>query len=282
MVCVGLDTNEDLVPICIGWKRDPVFEFNKTIIDTTHPLVCAYKFNFAFYAGSIWPQREAELIDSIEYIHKRYPDIPVILDGKFGDIGNSSEWYAKLAFEKYKADAVTVNPYFGQDSLQPFLERKDKGIIVLCKTSNPGAAEFQDLVVSSERYDQKLGVWIRETPQLFYCRVAYEVAHHWNENDNCLLVVGATYPEELGKVRKIVGDLPILVPGVGVQSGDLLGIIKNGPNSQGFGLIIHSSRGVIYAFKGKDFAEMAGKEAKNLRNRINKIKEETWKQQKKS
>ena len=239
MLCVGLDPDKDLIPI------DSILKFNKKIIDETSPFVCAYKPNLAFYLVSGW--MESVLVDTIEYIHENYPNIPVILDGKFGDTGNSSKMYAKAVFDGFKADAVTVNPYLGQDALQPFLDYEDKGIFVLCHTSNLGSKEFQDLVVQPPARPPYNSCPLGE-------QVAFEVAHYWNRNNNCGLVVGATFPEQLKRVRKIAGDLLILVTGVGVQGGDLEAAVK-------YGSIINASRSVIYA-------EKPGREAKKLRRRM--------------
>lgn len=267
--CVGLDTDREFVALKLGLLEEPVWIFNKAIINETNPFVCAYKINFSFYAISGW--LESVLIDTIEYIHKKHPGIPVILDAKIGDIGHASEKYARMVFERFKADAVTASPYLGQDALQPFLDRADKGVIVLCRTSNQGAREFQDLPVT---IDKGLVPGIDCLTLPLYQHVAYRVANEWNKNNNCLLVVGATYPEELGEVRQIVGDLPILVPGIGAQGGDLEGVIRNGLDSTGSGLIISSSREIIYASKKEDFAKKAGRGAKKLRDEINRLKEE--------
>ena len=181
--------------------------------------------------------------------------MPVILDSKRGDIGNTARKYAQEAFERYGADAVTVNPYLGGDSLQPFLDWKDKGIVILCRTSNPGARDFQDLEVGGGR---KL-----------YHAVAERAAKEWNRHGNCLLVVGATYPAELAEVRAIVGDIPFLVPGVGAQGGDVVQAVRNGRTRDGGGLIINSSRGILYAGKDERFADAARAAAQQLRAEIN-------------
>ena len=236
MLCVGLDPDKDLIPI------DSILKFNKKIIDETSPFVCAYKPNLSFYLMGM----ESVLIATIEYVYEKYPDIPVILDGKFGDTGNTSKVCAKAAFDV--ADAITVNPYLGQeDAIQPFLDYEDKGIFVLCHTSNLGSKEFQDLVVQPPARPPYNSCPLWE-------QVAFEVAHYWNRNNNCGLVVGATFPEQLKRVRKIVGDLLILVTGVGVQKGDLEAAVK-------YGSIINASRSVIYA-------EKPGREAKELRRRM--------------
>lgn len=215
--------------ICIGLDKGS-FEFDRNIIDQTADLVCAFKPNLAFYEAEGVNGLEA-LHRTISYIHQKHPDIPVILDAKRGDVENTNEAYAKAVFDELRADAITVHPYLGKTSLEPFLKRTDKGIFVLVRTSNPGAGEFQDLTV--------------EGKPLY--RVITEHVKDWNENNNLGVVVGATYPEELKKVRGIVGDIPILVPGIGAQGGDLESTIKNGLNSQKQGLIISSSRGIIFA-----------------------------------
>lgn len=207
--------------VCIGLDQGD-FEFDKSIIDATFDLVCAYKPNAAFY-------KELELQKTVDYIKTNHPDIPIILDAKRGDIGNTNEAYAKAIFDDLGVDAVTVHPYLGKESLEPFLKRTDKTIIVLAKTSNPGANEFQDL----------------ETEGKPLYRVVAEHVKDWGSN--LAVVVGATYPEELKIVRDIVGDMPILVPGIGAQGGDLENTIKNGLNSKKQGLIISSSRGIIFA-----------------------------------
>ena len=203
--------------VCVGLDQGS-FEFDKKIIDVTFDLVCAYKPNAAFY-------EEEQLQKTVSYIKNTHPDIPIILDAKRGDVENTNIAYAKAIFDDLGADAVTVSPYLGGDSLQPFFERKGKGIFVLVKTSNPGAGEFQDLIF----------------------KVIAEHVVTWNTNGNLGVVVGATYPEELKAVREIVGDMPILVPGIGAQSGDLETTLKNGLNSNKQGLIISSSRSIIFA-----------------------------------
>lgn len=221
--------------LCIGLDQAN-FELNKSIIDQTHDLVCAYKPNSAFYEAV--ENGFQSLKETIQYIHQNYPDIPVILDAKRGDIGNTNESYAKAVFDDLGANAVTVHPYLGKESLQPFLDRKDKGIIVLVRTSNPGAGEFQDLDTDGKPFYQ----------------VVAEHVFEWNENGNCAVVAGSTYPQELSIVRKIVGDMPILIPGIGAQGGDLEATIKAGKNSKGQGMIISSSRAIISAPNPKEAA----------------------------
>lgn len=216
--------------VCIGLDKAD-FEFNRNIIDQTLDLVCAFKPNAAFYEAEGTAGLET-LKKTIQYIQEKSPEIPIILDAKRGDIGNTNEAYVKAIFDDLDVDAVTVHPYLGKEALEPFLQRTKKGIIVLVKTSNPGAGEFQDLMVDGKP---------------LYQVVAEHVATEWNTNGNCAVVVGATYPQELQKVREIVGDMPILVPGIGAQGGDLENTISNGLNSQKQGLIISSSRGIIFA-----------------------------------
>lgn len=209
-VCVGLDQGE--------------FEFDRKIIEATADLVCAFKPNAAFY-------KDAELQKTVSYLKSAHPDIPIILDAKRADVENTSEAYAKAIFDDLGVDALTLNPYLGGQALQSFFARADKGIFVLVKTSNPGAGEFQDLQVDGKQLYQ----------------IVAEHVVEWNKNGNLAVVVGATYPEELSKIRKIIGDMPILIPGIGAQEGDLENTIKNGLNSSKQGLIISSSRGIILA-----------------------------------
>ncbi|HET7570071.1 MAG TPA: orotidine-5'-phosphate decarboxylase [Gammaproteobacteria bacterium] len=252
LVCVGLDPALERIPAQIRHQPQPIFAFNKAIIDATAEYACAFKPQIAYYAAA---SAEAELEQTIAYIHERYPDTPVILDAKRGDIGATATMYAREAFDRYGADAVTVNPYMGGDTLQPFLQHADKGVIILCRTSNPGAVDIQNI----ESDGKKL-----------YRRVAEKAANDWNANGNVLLVVGATYPQELGEVRAIVGDMPLLVPGIGAQGGDVEQCVKNGKSSAGTGMIVNSSRGIIYAGDGADFADAAGDAACALRDEINR------------
>ncbi len=232
-MCVGLDSDFAKIPDHLKSSEHSLFKFNREIIDQTHDLVCAYKIQIAFYSAY---GKEEEVVLTVDYIHKNYPQIPVILDAKRGDIGNTAECYAKEAFVRYKADALTINPYMGFDSLQPFLDHKEKGVIILCRTSNPGAKDLQDLQIDG---------------QPLYKHVASKAAKEWNKNQNVLLVVGATYPKELAEIRSITGDMIFLVPGIGAQGGDVEAAVKNGIDSTGAGLIINSSRAIIYAVKIK-------------------------------
>jgi orotidine-5'-phosphate decarboxylase len=253
-VCVGLDPDLNKLPDIVKKQEHPIFEFNKRIIDKTHDLVCAYKPQAAYYAASA---AEKELEQTIKYIKKTYPDIPVILDAKRGDIGSTAEMYAREVFDRYDADAVTVNPYLGSDTLEPFLKRDDRGVIILCKTSNPGSSELQSLSINNK---------------MIYEIIAEKAQKSWNTNNNVLLVVGATFPEEMKKVRSLAPDIPFLVPGVGAQGGSPEEAIKNGLRKDGLGLIISSSRGIIYAGKGDNFDSAARDETIKLREMINKSK----------
>lgn len=264
-VCVGLDSYHALIPECVSRScptvRESVLAFNQQIVDATRHLVCAYKPNLAFYLGNK-PGVYQALIETIGYIKTVAPDVPVILDAKDMDIGNTNLGYVRMAFEVCGADAITVNPYLGQEAARPFLDRKDKGIIVLCRTSNPGSGEFQDLNVEIHG-----GMFMP-----LYKAVAKQVSERWNASGNCAIVVGATYPDELAQVRRIVGDMPILIPGIGAQGGDVEATVKAGMDSCGQGMIINSSRGIIFASSGDDFAEAARRETEKLHNFINQYR----------
>lgn len=250
LLCVGLDPVMDKLPQSVSGS---FFEFNKQIIDATHDLVCAYKPNAAFYEalGSVGIE---ELKKTCLYIKNRYSNIPIILDAKRGDIGSTNEGYASMAFHYLEVDAITLQPYLGYESLAPFFTHTNKGLIILCRTSNPGAGEYQDLVLNGEP---------------LYARVAKQVVNQWNSKGNCLLVVGATYPEELEQIREIAGDMTFLVPGIGAQGGDIEQTVKAGINSKKRGMIISSSRSIIFASNGNDFAERARTEAQTLKDAIN-------------
>lgn len=265
-VCVGLDS--DLAKIPEVAKTDSVVAtlngFNRAIISATCDLVCAYKPNIAFYEayGEEGISALRTLVLSVRNIA---PQVPVIGDMKRGDIGNTNAGYVKAAFDYFGFDAITVPPYMGKESLKPFLDMADKGIIVLCRTSNPGAGEFQDLMVC---VTTDMGKYIP-----LYQYVAHRVAREWNENNNCCLVVGATYPGELETVRGIIGDdMPILIPGIGAQGGEVEATVKAGKNSKGQGMIINSARGIIFASKEKDFAEVARQKTIELHEMINQYR----------
>ncbi len=257
-VSVGLDPEVGKIPESIHGKdaAERFLTFNRAIIDTTNDIALAYKPNSAFYEAlgerGIWALHE-----TIRYINTAAPHMPVILDAKRGDIASTNAAYATSAFDFFGFDAITVQPYLGGEALQPFFDRREKGIIVLCRTSNSGAPEFQDLLAD-------------ERPLYEY--VASHAANEWNKNGNCGVVVGATYPEELKKIRKIVGDMTILIPGIGRQGGDLEKAVRAGMNSRGEGIIIHSSSSIIFASNGPDFAEAACRETKKLNDFINQYR----------
>ena len=259
LVCVGLDPEPSRIPHALRDSPDALFAFCRAIVDATADLVCCFKPQFAHFAAQ---RAEPALERLIAHIHERHPGVPVILDAKRGDIGSTAQYYAAEAFDRYGADAVTANPYLGRDSVQPYLDRADRGVIVLCRTSNAGARDFQDLVVADA---DGAGVPL-------YQRVAAMVARDWNGNGNCALVVGATYPRELAEVRAIVGDMPLLVPGVGAQGGDVAAVVHNGKNSAGSGLIVSSSRAILYASPGDDFAAAARQATETLRAEINRYR----------
>ncbi len=260
-VCVGLDPVYERLPAKVkqgASPEDAFFAFNRDIIDATHDLVCAYKPNSAFYEA-LDDAGVRALVKTVEYIKQRYPRIPVILDAKRADIGSTNLGYVEAAFECICADAITVHPYLGKEALAPFLARKDKGIIILVKTSNPGSNEFQNLLIGD-----------RQEP--LYQVVARNIAHNWNTYGNCAIVVGATYPAELKQVRIIVGDMPILIPGIGAQGGDIAATVAAGKDSRGRGMIINSSRDIIFASDNNDFAQAARDATQKLRTEINKYR----------
>jgi len=257
-VCVGFDPEYSRLPEAVKASqsvKDALFAFAHNIIDATHDLVCAYKPNSAFYEA-LGDEGLQALTRTVHYIKEYYPHIPIILDAKRADIGNTNLGYVASAFDLLEVDAITVHPYLGKEALAPFLARKDKGIIVLAKTSNPGSGEFQNLLVGEAR-------------EPLYQVVARNVAQSWNTNGNCGLVVGATYPSELKCVREVVGDMPLLIPGIGAQGGNVAATVKAGKDSRGWGMIISSSRDIIYASKGEDFAQAARKAALDLSTEIN-------------
>lgn len=262
LVCVGLDSELEKIPQHVRKLKNPIFQFNKALVNATHDLVCAYKPNSAFYE-TYGSEGIEQLKMTFNYINKKYPEIVTILDAKRADIGSTNNGYVKFVFDYLNADAVTLHPYLGQEALLPFLNRKDKGCIILCRTSNPGAIEFQDLLLKNDRLEANIPL---------YKYVTKQVVNKWNYNKNCLLVVGATYPKELKEVRKIAGNMTFLVPGIGVQGGDVEKTVKAGLNSKRAGMIINSSRGIIFASTGKDFAERAREETVKLRDIINSFR----------
>jgi orotidine-5'-phosphate decarboxylase len=273
LLCVGLDPDPAKLPKdlaatvgdSVGLRGDsrvggdtgpgfsgpaPLYAFNRRIIDATAAVTAAYKPQIAFYSAL---GAEDQLVASIRYIRERAPAALVILDAKRNDIGNTAEAYAREAFERYGADAVTVNPYMGEDSVRPFLARPDRGAVLLCRTSNPGAKDFQDLLIDG-------------LP--LYRRVAERAAGHWNTHRNLMLVVGATYPREMADLRRAHPEVPFLVPGIGAQGGDLEATLAAGLDGNGAGLLINSSRGIIYAGGGS--AGAIGEAANELHSAINR------------
>ncbi|HEX4982025.1 MAG TPA: orotidine-5'-phosphate decarboxylase [Ilumatobacteraceae bacterium] len=238
MMCVGLDPDPSRLPRVLDTAADPTWEFCRAIVDATADLVCAFKPQIAFFASQ---RAEAQLERLCTYIREEYPDVALILDAKRGDIGSTAEHYAREAFARYGAHAVTVNPYLGGDSVMPYFALGG-AVIALCRTSNPGSADLQSLDCGGEP---------------LYVRVARMVADQWVQNGECGLVVGATFPGELAVVRDVVGDLPILVPGVGAQHGDAAAAVRAGATPDGRGLIVSSSRAILYASSGDDFAAAA-------------------------
>lgn len=262
LVCVGLDPVYERLPASVRQgvsPEDAFFTFNRAIIDATHDLVCAYKPNSAFYEALADGGMQA-LIKTVAYIKQTYPHIPIILDAKRADIGSTNSGYVQAAFDAIGANAITVHPYLGKEALAPFLARKDKGILVLVKTSNPGSDEFQNLPVGNKQ-------------EPLYQVIARHVAEDWNTHGNCALVVGATYPSELKQVRAIVGDMPILIPGIGAQGGDLAATVVAGKDSRGHGMIISSSREIIYASNDENFAQAAREATMSLRDKINSYRQ---------
>ena len=247
MLCIGLDPDLSRFPVKISREKDPVFVFNKAIIDATLDLACCYKPQIAHYAAAA---AEAALEKTIAYIKDL--GVPLILDAKRGDVGATAENYAAEVFERYEADAVTINPYMGHDAMQPFLAFADRGVFILCRTSNSGGADLQNLMLQGG-------------DQLFE-RVAILAANQWNGNNNVALVVGATMPAELARIREITGDMTLLLPGIGAQGGDVAASMQAG---QGGGLILSSSRAVLYASSADDFADAAREVARATRDEIN-------------
>lgn len=250
LVCVGLDPDVAKIPERFAKSSQPIFEFNKEVIDATHDLVCAYKPQIAFYSA-VGAERQLEL--TIEYIRERAPNAIVILDSKRGDIGNTATAYAAEAFERYKADAVTINPYMGEDTVRPFVKDARFAAVILCRTSNSGARDFQDLLIDGKP---------------LYQHVAQRAAGKWNELKNVLFVVGATYPEEMAQLRKAHPEITFLVPGIGAQGGDLKATLDNGLDAGKQGLLISSSRQIIFA--GDRAAIRTA--AQSLRDQINALR----------
>ncbi len=260
LVCVGLDPDPAKFPDAFVDDEDALFSFCRDIVDATAAYACAFKPQIAYFAAH--NGGEAALQRLVAHINGAHPDVPVILDAKRGDIGSTAAQYAVEAFERYGADAVTLNPYMGRDSADPFLQYNDRGCVFLCHTSNPGARDFQELTVP----DGSGG------GEPLYQRIARTIAGAWNADGNCALVVGATFPEELKVIRGIVGDMPLLIPGIGAQGGDIEAVVRNGRTADGTGLVINSSRGILYASSGAGYAEAAADAARDLRDAINRFR----------
>ena len=255
LLCVGLDPDPARFPARLQGRPDAIFEFCRSIVDATADLVCCFKPQIAHFAAH---RAEDQLEALIAHIHARHPGVPVILDAKRGDIGSTAEQYAKEAFERYGADALTASPYMGRDSIDPYLAYPDKGVILLCRTSNPGGSDLQFLDVGGRK---------------LYEHVAGLVAGEWNTTGQCALVVGATFPDEIARVRQIVGELPLLVPGIGAQGGDVEATVRAGCTKKddrpGAGLMINSSRAILYAGRDENYAQAARRAASGTRELIN-------------
>lgn len=251
MLCVGLDPDPARLPAGLAGSPDAVERFCIDIIDATADVVCAFKPQVAYFAAQ---GAEAALERVCRHVRDAHPDVLLVLDAKRGDIGPTAEQYAREAFERYDAHVVTVNPYLGTDTLAPFLERHPgRGVFVLCRTSNPGSGDFQSLEVDGDP---------------LYVHVARRAAEQWRSMGECGLVVGATYPDELRRVRDIVGDMPLLVPGIGAQGGDVVATVAAGRDVEGYGMVINSSRAILYASTGDDFADAARAAAMATRDEI--------------
>lgn len=257
LLCVGLDPDVAKFPESLKAQPDAIFAFCKAIIDATASYACAFKPQIAYFAAI---GAEDQLQAVCDYLKAHHPDIPLVLDAKRGDIGATAEQYAREAFDRYGADAVTVNPYMGFDSVEPYLAWADRGVIVLCRTSNPGGSDLQFLEVDGKP---------------LYQHVAQLVAQKWNRNGQCALVVGATFPQEIAQVRAIVGDMPLLVPGIGAQGGDIEATVKAGQTTNGTGMMINSSRAILYAKPQGDesFSDAAARVARETRDAINAFRQ---------
>ena len=253
LLCVGLDPDVSRMPVRLQNEPDGIYTFCKAIIDATADLACAFKPQIAYFAA-LGAERQLEQLCA--YVRTAYPHLPLILDAKRGDIGATAKQYAREAYDRYGADAVTVNPYMGFDSVEPYMEWAERGVIVLCRTSNPGGSDLQFLTVNGKP---------------LYQHVAGLVAEKWNSNGQCALVVGATFPHELAEVRAIVGSMPLLVPGVGAQGGDVEATVRSGKTADGGGMMINSSRAILYAAPqgNENFADAARRVALETRDAIN-------------
>jgi orotidine-5'-phosphate decarboxylase len=249
LVSVSLDSVHDVLPERFKKEQNPQFEFNKWIIEETQPFTSVYKFNMAFYEARGAKGYE-ELLMTLKFLHEHYPDIPLISDCKRGDVENTNMAYAESIFDYFGFDGATLSPYLGSEPLEPFLERRDKGCFILCRTSNPGAGEIQDLQIDGEP---------------LWWHVAKKVVNDWNKNENCMMVVGATYPKEMDKIRKMAGDMIFLSPGAGKQGANVEAIMRAGLNFRKKGIIVSSGRGII-------FARNPAQETMLLRDQINNFR----------
>ncbi|SOE51737.1 Orotidine 5'-phosphate decarboxylase [plant metagenome] len=256
LLMVGLDPDPQRFPAELTDRPDAILQFCSAIVDATAPYVCGFKPQIAYFASR---RAEDQLEALCAYIREHHPTLPIVLDAKRGDIGSTAENYAREAFERFDADAVTVSPYMGFDSIEPYLAWRDRGVIILCRTSNPGGSDLQFLTT--------------DNGDPLYLRVAELVGTKWNTNGQCGLVVGATFPKELAAVRQRVGDsVPLLVPGIGAQGGDIPATVQAGGNAAGTGMMINSSRAILYASGGDDWREAAGRAAKATRDAINAVR----------
>jgi len=252
LLTVGLDPDPARLPAELQGRADAILTFCRGIVDAVAPYVCSIKPQIAYFSAA---QAEDQLQDLCAYIRTTYPQLPLILDAKRGDIGSTAEQYAREAFERYQADALTANPYLGLDSLEPYLAWHDKGILVLCRTSNAGGADLQ--CVHTDQGEP------------LYLHVAKLVAERWNHSHQCGLVVGATFPEDIRRVRVCVGDdMPLLIPGIGAQGGDIRAAVQAGCDGRGTGMMINSSRAILYASSGDDWREAASRVARTTRDAI--------------
>jgi orotidine-5'-phosphate decarboxylase len=251
LLCIGLDPDISRLPKQFSRCADAMFEFCCAIVNATAAYACAFKPQIAYFSAQ---GAESQLEQLIAYIHTHYPLLPVILDAKRGDIGSTAVQYAHEAFERYRADAVTINPYLGFDTIEPYLAYPDKGVILLCRTSNAGGATLQMLETDGRP---------------LYQTIASYAATQWNTNGQMGLVVGATCPEEITAVRRIVGPMPLLIPGIGIQGGEIKTVVKAGCTDQGIGVLINSSRAILYAASGDGFAEAARQTAQTMRDTMN-------------